>query len=416
MVAPNTNFAASKPDTDTKNRVGRFFFLAAESVGEDRRSSRRNTREKRGCRYDFASVDTEFEYGPFGELIRETYSSPTLSNVEGSGLFNFRFSTKYEDIETGLLYYGYRYYNAETGRWLNRDPIGELGGLNLYGFVSNDSINAVDKYGLALYAFDGTNNDKNRDVLNDPDAPNGPTNIAIMFDIYEGKNRLYASGVGTREASSFSNLNGKMSGAGGKKRLKLAFEQFEAWYCAGDTDIDIIGFSRGAALAREFANMIVRKYPDATIRYLGIFDTVASFGLAGNDVNIGYDLSIPSQANRTLHIVANPDTERRTLFPLSSTLRYPYENRRDEGILEIGYDGAHSDIGGGYRDRRGIANRTLKAMINDAKRHGVPFGNIPKEYQDTSDQFIHDSRWLNDKLREFGNPIQRKRTIFYEDF
>ena len=145
MVAPNTNFAASKPDTDTKNRVGRFFFLAAESVGEDRRSSRRNTREKRGCRYDFASVDTEFEYGPFGELIRAT--------GEKKNDFNFRFSTKYEDTETGLLYYGYRYYNAETGRWLNRDPIEERGGLNLYGMVGNDLINKWDLLGMVELTF-----------------------------------------------------------------------------------------------------------------------------------------------------------------------------------------------------------------------------------------------------------------------
>lgn len=42
----------------------------------------------------------------------------------------FRFSTKYQDDETDLLYYGYRYYDASTGRWLSRDPIEEQGGLN----------------------------------------------------------------------------------------------------------------------------------------------------------------------------------------------------------------------------------------------------------------------------------------------
>jgi RHS repeat-associated protein len=49
----------------------------------------------------------------------------------------FRFSTKYQDDETGLLYYGYRYYDPGTGRWPNRDPIGQWGGDNLYGFVGN---------------------------------------------------------------------------------------------------------------------------------------------------------------------------------------------------------------------------------------------------------------------------------------
>jgi RHS repeat-associated protein len=57
-------------------------------------------------------------------------------------------STKYQDAETGLYYYGRRYYHPETGRWLNRDPLGEEGGLNLYGFVLNDPINTIDLFGL----------------------------------------------------------------------------------------------------------------------------------------------------------------------------------------------------------------------------------------------------------------------------
>ena len=39
----------------------------------------------------------------------------------------YRFSTKYHAPETGLYYYGCRYYNPELGRWLSRDPIGEVG-------------------------------------------------------------------------------------------------------------------------------------------------------------------------------------------------------------------------------------------------------------------------------------------------
>ena len=66
----------------------------------------------------------------------------------------FRFSTKYQDAETGLLYYGYRYYDPITGRWLNRDPIGERGGLNLYGIVSNATTNDVDYLGLYDKSWD----------------------------------------------------------------------------------------------------------------------------------------------------------------------------------------------------------------------------------------------------------------------
>jgi RHS repeat-associated protein len=56
---------------------------------------------------------------PFGEVLRATGPMATTCP--------FRFSTKYTDDETDLLYYGYRYYNPSTGRWPSRDPINELG-------------------------------------------------------------------------------------------------------------------------------------------------------------------------------------------------------------------------------------------------------------------------------------------------
>jgi integrase/recombinase XerD len=50
-----------------------------------------------------------------------------------------------------VAYYGYRYYDPLTGRWPSRDPIGEEGGLNLYGFVGNDSTNRTDVFGLVIF-------------------------------------------------------------------------------------------------------------------------------------------------------------------------------------------------------------------------------------------------------------------------
>ncbi|MBI3868592.1 MAG: RHS repeat-associated core domain-containing protein [Verrucomicrobia bacterium] len=91
------------------------------------------------------TVATRYEYGPFGELIRG--SGPMARSNP------FRFSTKYQDDETEFIYYGYRYYNASTGRWPNRDPIGERGGNNLYCFVRNGPQGAVDTTGLAVYTI-----------------------------------------------------------------------------------------------------------------------------------------------------------------------------------------------------------------------------------------------------------------------
>jgi RHS repeat-associated protein len=85
-------------------------------------------------------VVANYEYGSFGEIIRIT-GSMAMNNP-------FRFSNKCQDDESALLYYGYRYYNSSTGIWLDRDPIEETGGNNLYGFVGNSPINRIDRMGM----------------------------------------------------------------------------------------------------------------------------------------------------------------------------------------------------------------------------------------------------------------------------
>ncbi len=81
------------------------------------------------------------DYGAFGEVVMQTGVAKELP---------FGFSTKYTDRETGLLYYGFRYYNPSTGCWLSRDPIEENGGFNLYGMVDNDAVNLTDILGLII--------------------------------------------------------------------------------------------------------------------------------------------------------------------------------------------------------------------------------------------------------------------------
>jgi len=88
------------------------------------------------------TVAARYEYGAFGEPIR-TSGAAAKENP-------FRFSTKFTDDESDLLYYGYRYYNAGTGRWLSRDPIDERGGFNLYGFLRNWPTGNTDLLGLTF--------------------------------------------------------------------------------------------------------------------------------------------------------------------------------------------------------------------------------------------------------------------------
>jgi len=56
-------------------------------------------------------------------------------------------------------YYGYRHYDPKTGRWPSRDPIGEEGGVNLYGFVGNDSIGRIDRLGMVEIEYEIVRND-----------------------------------------------------------------------------------------------------------------------------------------------------------------------------------------------------------------------------------------------------------------
>jgi RHS repeat-associated protein len=55
--------------------------------------------------------------------------------------FDYRFSSEVFDTESRLSYYNYRYYSPELGRWIKRDPIGEIGGYNLYEMVINNAVN-----------------------------------------------------------------------------------------------------------------------------------------------------------------------------------------------------------------------------------------------------------------------------------
>jgi len=66
------------------------------------------------------------------------------------GLRNGQKTPKSRGLGPGVTDYGYRYYDPVTGRWPSRDPIGERGGMNLYGFVGNDGVGRIDRLGLAV--------------------------------------------------------------------------------------------------------------------------------------------------------------------------------------------------------------------------------------------------------------------------
>lgn len=90
-------------------------------------------------------IAARYEYSAFGETLRATGPLAKLNP--------FRFSTKFSDEESGLLYYGWRYYSPELGRWIGRDPIQGMDAINLFAFLRNNSLMSVDPDGRWGYAI-----------------------------------------------------------------------------------------------------------------------------------------------------------------------------------------------------------------------------------------------------------------------
>ena len=79
-------------------------------------------------------------YSPYGAISGDDLS------VQPFGM-----STKRSDFASGLVYFGYRFYVPHLGRWLNRDPLQEQGGINLYGYVHGDPLGYVDPDGRFVF-------------------------------------------------------------------------------------------------------------------------------------------------------------------------------------------------------------------------------------------------------------------------
>ncbi|XXT21215.1 DUF2235 domain-containing protein [Sorangium sp. So ce429] len=253
--------------------------------------------------------------------------------------------------------------------------------------------------------FDGTNNSMYRDRGTDPSVPgdrNAITNVVKLYDLYREQGtvqrRIYHHGVGTDSSApegegsrerAFDWMGGGF-GSGGKARVRWGLQQLSELFSANNNHLareklfDVYGFSRGAAIARDFVNEVRTRGLDNLTRqngwsfypvgqvvvrvplyerhsgviptFLGVFDTVASFGLGGFDLGndvAGYNLFVDhTWVRRTVHLMG--EDEIRLNFPLSSLFMDPNDagsqrpsDFRDV-MVEIWYPGAHSDVGGGY--------------------------------------------------------------------
>lgn len=272
---------------------------------------------------------------------------------------------------------------------------------------------------------------------------------------------IYVSGVGTkfnaelgifqRIISSFQDTYSGMgmgAGLGGARRLDYGEEQFndhlkkvleikvkdaeknlsqyatagkatsemELTQCLSEhrlikkINISVFGFSRGAALARAFTNqMLVKcastcdgltygeKKSPIEFQFLGIFDTVASFGIPSTNIlnNLtftGRDMVVDERVKMCVHHVAG--NEQRFAFPVDLICK------REDGTLanskwkEVVYPGMHSDVGGGYMplDEKTkitdhFARIPLRDMLNEAVQAGVRMYSYEQLQKDHGDLF-----------------------------
>ena len=227
---------------------------------------------------------------------------------------------------------------------------------------------------MALYAFDGTWNEKK----DNEEKSHHNTNVVRFYEAYHrtsGKNDYYVEGVGTR-FNILGKIFGSVFGLGELPRLDEAYDALCKNWTAPQPDriIDITGFSRGAATAIDFCNLVQSRgiktpgtdtvvEPNPKIRFIGVWDVVASFGFAllgDQALNLFHHLALPkANVDYCFHALAI-DERRPSFLPM-----------RLNGACEVWFRGVHSDIGGG-NGNDALNDVTLKWMMSKAKAAGLP--------------------------------------------
>ena len=235
---------------------------------------------------------------------------------------------------------------------------------------------------MALYAFDGTWNE----AKTDEDLEFSNTNVFRFFQAYDRNTKAAAHAAGTKDIKNFyvagvgtrfdklGRALGGTFGLGELARIREAYEHLCAAWRDGDTTIDVVGFSRGAATTLDFCHYVQEKgirnpetevivEPSPQINFLGVWDVVAAFGFAnlGNELlNIGHHLSLPkANLKYCFHALALDET------------RLSFLPTRLPGATEVWFRGVHSDIGGG-NGNRGLNDISLRWMFRKAKASELP--------------------------------------------
>src|SRR5690606_12021163 len=288
-----------------------------------------------------------------------------------------RFAGQHHDPETGLHDNYQRSYDPVTGRYLEPDPLGLAGGLNRFAYADGNPVLGGDPLGLILFAFDGTNNAAT------PPGQDDQSNVRKFFELYDAGAKWYMTGVGLDGPDSgiLANTLDPVNANTARARVDYMLGELDAYMNDGrigeTITIDVVGFSRGAAMARDFVNRVARLDAErywwlkgfcVDLRFLGLWDTVAQFGQNGSD-NHRWQLGIPSAVGAAYHAVAL--NEHRSLFPL--------EGASGSAVIERGFVGSHADVGGGNAEGD-LSDISLAWMARMAAQAGLALRPMPNQW------------------------------------
>jgi RHS repeat-associated protein len=347
-------------------------------------------------------------YSPLGELLTQQH------DLGKDFVQPLRLPGQVADPLTGWHDNYQRTYDPHWGHYLEPDPLGPIPGNSQYGYADQQPRRYVDPLGLLLFAFDGTGN-----------SPTSQTNVWLFARQYQGGAVKYIEGpAGDLEAGRARQaLDAAVAWSGGNR----VDQQWERWLNAvalhreGEPALalDVVGFSRGAALARHFGNRVAQHLRDGRfwlqhpqrgtlsscvdLRFMGLFDTVAQFNVLGAG-NAAFDLTIAPAWKWVAHAVALH--EHRWLFPLTSARG----TQVGGNVVERAFVGAHADIGGGYLTRKASPGSTpgdlsqvaLAWMHWQAKAAGVPLGAGPTAASVTQ-PIVHDERAVFARTMQRGD-------------
>lgn len=354
-------------------------------------------------------------HAPFGRLAE-------LKAQAGFALA-LRLPGQHEDEATRLHYNDHRWYDPDTGRYLSPDPLGLRGGPNPYAYAGNDPLARVDPSGLLLFAFDGTGNS------DPPPGQDDWSNVYKLSRTYADGRVWYMAGVGRPDPGSGipGGSADLMDAQSARARVDYMLSELtrEASLPASASrwlNVDVIGFSRGASMARDFANQVADRAASGAwarlgtcvrLRFLGLWDTVAQFGSGGTQ-DLAWRLSVPAGVAYAAHAVAL--NEHRTLFPVESIEGAPAGGTR----IERGFIGAHSDIGGSYAEGD-LSDVALGWMHAQASNAGVRMLALSSEFARVTSPLLHDSNTDGIGDREFrlrnsiglvnSSPVQRAAPV-----